>query len=50
MEGFVRRASCGAWPACDEEVVGSNGTTVGGGLRIAEELTGFHKLWDLEAC
>ena len=49
VEVLFGRANCGAWPASDEVVVPSEGTTVRGELVIAEELTGFPKL-GLEAC
>lgn len=49
IDGLVRRANCGAWPASDKVVVASEGAAVGGELTTAEEFTGFHKLWDLEA-
>ena len=42
------RANWGAGPANNEGVLTSDRIAMGGGLVMAEELMGFHKLGDLE--
>ena len=48
IEDLLERADCGVRPASDDASLTVEGRSIGGELVIAEELIGFHKLWDLE--